>query len=216
MEEQRSIEWKPVRHFDGLYEVSNTGEVVRLLKSGKRKPLKRKYHKYRMDRPYHTFSNKRENVTKDVGLGQLVYTHFTPDWNFDKNPRSYFVYKKDTRKDYEYNNLLMIDRKTKENPMKSKADHFVKHMPYVYYVYDADKDIPGHSVPGCRYIKFSKTMEYELKTKKYRFDESGYHKDLKQRTLDFIIARYKEWLIINHIMEKDVVHDMIGKFERKY
>ena len=47
-------EWKPIKDFEGLYQVSNMGHVERILKNGSLKPVKRKYAKYRLDRPFHS------------------------------------------------------------------------------------------------------------------------------------------------------------------
>ena len=143
-------------------------------------------------------------------LAQLVWTHFTDGGDFDQSPHSYIVQRKDPNKDFEYTNLSMTMKKKMANPLKSKADHFVKEMPFVYYVYGKDTFMKK----GCRYIKFSKTIEYGLVSRQFKYDETGQYSNLHD--IDSIMRCYRRWCITHKIFTKEEVAESLDNFNRKY
>jgi hypothetical protein len=73
------MEWKPVIGFEGLYEVSNTGEIASL-KYGKRRIMRKKTN----DQGYHTVSMYKGGKQYCIRINRCVASSFIP--NTDNKP----------------------------------------------------------------------------------------------------------------------------------
>ena len=162
--------WKPIKNNEN-YVVSNKGDIKRIFKNGERTL---KHRKEWADKPPHVSLSKggKQNV---ISVDRLVYTNFTPDWDFDRSMKSFRVYHKDNNIDNCcYDNLYIkhhknIGRSKRETGMI--AD-WINTVPYASFVW-------SNGGTGSKYIRFIKQGK-NAHDKIYRYNDEIDLLDVKE------------------------------------
>lgn len=170
--------WKPVYNNEN-YMISNKGNIKRIFKKGERFLQKRKEWS---DKPPHVSlsKNRKQNV---IGIDRLVYTNFTPDWDFSRPMNSFTIYHKDKNIDNcSYDNLYIKyhDNHNRTNRIKGEIGEWVKNTPFVSFIWS--------NIKNKRYLRFKKQGK----------DAHVKHlndREMEEYCLDELKIIYKDWLL---------------------
>lgn len=193
-------EWKQIHGYEGLYEISNEGKVRKTFKTGKTKicMLRQTIAKSKI------VHLSKKNKKKQFMISKLVFSHFTPDWDFSVSPRQF------TLRHYDENpmncNILNLMRNQDDmfthrpervNKMETEVDKWVASRPYVGYFYDSH---------GTKSIRFRRTWDPQDGRGKRQIDKTLKYDPSKQtnrvnRTFFDIRYAYRTWLIKNKMFK---------------
>jgi len=193
-------EWKQIHGYEGLYEISNEGKVRKTFKTGKTKicMLRQTIAKSKI------VHLSKKNKKKQFMISKLVFSHFTPDWDFSVSPRQFTLRHNDENPmNCNILNLMrnqddmFTHRPERVNKMETEVDKWVASRPYVGYFYDSH---------GTKSIRFRRTWDPQDGRGKRQIDKTLKYDPSKQtnrvnRTFFDIRYAYRTWLIKNKMFK---------------
>lgn len=170
--------WKPL-YINENYMISDKGNIKRIFSGHARELLLRK--EFNDKSPHVSLSKKgKQNV---IGIDRLVYTTFTPGWDFTKPMNSFTVYHKDNDVDnccYENLYIKYHQNHNRGKTVKGEIGEWVKNTPFVSFTWS--------NIQSKRYLRFKKQG-------KNSHEKQLALTDLKEYPLEELKLIYKDWLL---------------------
>ena len=170
MEEHRSI-----RNYEGVYEVSNKGNVNRILKSGKRKPMKIQQNTHSQSVVGLTKKNKKTCHT----LIRLVFNAFAPQHILQNGKKYDLVLNSKNKKDCSIDNITYYENKNYvvSYTDMTECERFAHDTKYITYI---------RHFNCYEYFRFKRIINYETYEEMWNVDTIG-------EQLDILKYKFKVW-----------------------
>ena len=170
-------EYRPIKDFEDVYEISNLGNVNRILKTGKRKPMKIQTTSRNAKVVVLTKKNKKTSFT----IMRLVFNAFAPK-NITSNGKEYdLVLKNKNKNDCSINNIQYYPNERGYRPTYDEmtdCQKFAHDTKYITYFYQHQ---------GKEYFLFRRIINYKEYQQMYNADDI-------EENLDLLKMRYKGFL----------------------
>ena len=168
-------EYRPIRNYEDVYEVSNKGNVNRILKSGKRKPMKIQQNAHNQCVVGLTKKNKKTCHT----LIRLVFNAFAPKHILENGKKYNLFLISKNKKDCSFDNIEEFEN-TKcvvSYADMTECEKFTHDTKYITYI---------HHFNGYEYFRFKRIINYEIYEEMWNVDTIG-------EQLDILKYKFKVW-----------------------
>ena len=169
-------EYRPIKDYEDVYEVSNKGNINRILKSGKRKPMKIQQNTYNQSVIVLTKKNKKASFS----VRRLVFNAFAPQNILENGKRYDLVLKSNNKKDCSIDNIEYYQNH--KAPLElyedlTECQKFARDTKYIQYF----RHVYGHE-----YYRFVRIINY----KTY---EENWNIEIINDNLDILKSKFKAW-----------------------
>jgi hypothetical protein len=169
-------EFRPIKNYEDVYEVSNKGNINRILKSGKRKPMKIQRNTHNQSVITLSKKNKQTNLT----LIRIVFNAFAPQHILENGKRYDLVLKSNNKQDCSIDNIEYYQNH--KAPLElyedlSDCQKFARDTKYIQYF---------RHCYGNEYYRFVRTVNYKT------YEES-WNIDYIDENLDLLKSKFKAW-----------------------
>lgn len=168
-------EYRPITNYEGVYEVSNTGSVNRILKSGKRKPMKIQQNIHGQCVVGLTTKNKTSCHT----LIRLVFNAFGPKHILQNGKKYYLVLKSKNKKDCSIDNISYCENTNYVVPYAemSPCEKFAHDTKYITYIRHCN---------SYEYFRFKRIINCKIY-------EEMWNANIIEENLDILKFKFKVW-----------------------
>ena len=169
-------EYRPIRNYEDVYEVSNKGNVNRILKSGKRKPMKIQQNIHGQCVVKLTKKNKSSCHT----LIRLVFNAFAPKHILENGKNYDLVLNSKNKKSCSFDNIEYYEN-TKKYVVSyadmTECEKFAHDTKYITYI---------RHFNSYEYFRFKRIINYEIY-------EEMWNTETIEENLDILKFKYKVW-----------------------
>ena len=171
-------EYRQIKDFEDVYEISNLGNINRILKSGKRKPMKIQSS----NRNAKVIVLTKKNKKTSFSLMRLVFNAFAPK-NITSIGKQYnLVFKNGNKNDCSINNIQYYPNERGYRPTydeMTECQKFAHDTKYITYFYQ--------NIDGKEYFLFRRTINYKEYKQMHNADDI-------EENLELLKMRYKGFL----------------------
>ena len=128
-----SEQFVPIKDYEGLYEISNLGNVNRIMKTKKRKPVK--INKNSAGLLF--FFLSKQGKKNSFSLSKSVFKHFAPRELFKDGKDYDLVFTDDDKTNCKFSNLTWFEKSPKgitDYNLMTDCEKFAKDTKYVHYL----------------------------------------------------------------------------------
>ena len=167
----------PIKDYEQTYEVSNLGNINKILKSGKRKPVK----KYKQSSGQLFVYLSKKGVKNSYSLCKLVFKTHAPQHLFEGGKDYDIVLDDEDKNNCALSNLMWFEKREKgvsDYNLMTDCEKFAHDTKYVSYLED-------HY--GYDYYVFKKIVNYQLYREMWNIHTID-------ENLDYLKSRYEEFM----------------------
>mgnify|MGYP003680090555 FL=1 len=169
-------EYRPITNYEDVYEVSNKGNINRILKSGRRKPMKIQQNRQKQS----VIVLTKKNVQASFSVKRLVFNAFAPPNILEDGKRYDLFLKSNDKKDCSIDNIEKYENHNHPPELYedlTDCQKFARDTKYIQYF---------RHVYGNEYYRFVRTINYKT------YEES-WNINLINDNLYILKSKFKAW-----------------------